>query len=80
MSRKFTIWCSWDNIETFKKAKAEGRLKIRTYYFPYIGNTDKLAEMIKNEGKGDDWLRFGGVKELVDGSLGSTTAWFYEPL
>jgi len=24
-------------------------------------------------------LRFGGVKELVDGSLGSTTAWFYKP-
>ncbi len=70
---------NWDNIEIFKKAKADGRLKIRAYYFPHISNRHKLAEMIKNEGKGDEWLRFGGVKELVDGSLGSTTAWFYEP-
>lgn len=70
---------NWDNIEIFKRAKAEGRLKIRTYYFPHISNRHKLAEMIERDGKGDNWLRFGGVKELVDGSLGSTTAWFYDP-
>ena len=70
---------TWENIAVFEKAKAEGRLKIRTYYVPYIVNRHKLAERIKQQGKGDLWLRFGGVKELVDGSLGSTTAWFYEP-
>tara|TARA_R110002096_G_scaffold426421_1_gene636219 strand:- start:111389 stop:113074 length:1686 start_codon:yes stop_codon:yes gene_type:complete len=70
---------SWANIEIFERAKEQGRLKIRAYYFPHISNRHKLAEKIKNEGKGDNWLRFGGVKELVDGSLGSTTAWFYEP-
>lgn len=70
---------SWDNIEIFKRAKADGRLKIRAYYFPHISNRHKLAEMIERDGKGDNWLRFGGVKELVDGSLGSTTAWFYDP-
>jgi predicted amidohydrolase YtcJ len=70
---------NWDNIEIFKRAKKQARLKIRAYYFPHISTRHKLADMIKKEGKGDDWLRFGGVKELVDGSLGSTTAWFYEP-
>ncbi|NNC99770.1 MAG: amidohydrolase, partial [Gammaproteobacteria bacterium] len=70
---------SWDNIAVFKKAKAENRLKVRTYYFPYIASRHKLAAMIRKDGKGDNWLRFGGVKELVDGSLGSTTAWFYQP-
>lgn len=70
---------SWANIDIFERAKAQGRLKIRAYYFPHISNRHKLAEKIKNEGKGDNWLRFGGVKELVDGSLGSTTAWFYDP-
>jgi predicted amidohydrolase YtcJ len=69
----------WDNIAIFEKAKTEGRLKIRTYYIPYISNRHSLAERIKAQGKGDEWLRFGGVKQLVDGSLGSTTAWFYEP-
>jgi hypothetical protein len=70
---------SWSNIAIFEKAKAEGRLKIRTYFLPHISMRHDLAEKIKKEGKGDAWLRFGGVKELVDGSLGSTTAWFYEP-
>lgn len=70
---------NWDNIAIFEKAKSEGRLKIRTYYFPHISERHRLAKRIKEQGKGDDWLRFGGVKELVDGSLGSTTAWFYDP-
>jgi len=70
---------NWDNIALFEEAKLQGRLKLRTYYFPHISNRHKLAARIENQGKGDNWLRFGGVKELVDGSLGSTTAWFYEP-
>jgi predicted amidohydrolase YtcJ len=69
----------WKNIEIFERAKKDGRLKIRTYYIPYISHRHQLAARIKKQGKGDNWLRFGGVKELVDGSLGSTTAWFYEP-
>lgn len=69
----------WKNIAIFEQAKSEGRLKIRTYYIPHISNRHRLAERIKGQGKGDEWLRFGGVKQLVDGSLGSTTAWFYEP-
>jgi predicted amidohydrolase YtcJ len=69
----------WSNIAIFEKAKAEGRLKIRAYYIPHISNRHRLAERIKTQGKGDEWLRFGGVKQLVDGSLGSTTAWFYQP-
>lgn len=70
---------NWNNIGIFEKARAEGRLKIRTYYFPHISERHRLAKRIKEQGKGDQWLRFGGVKELVDGSLGSTTAWFYKP-
>jgi predicted amidohydrolase YtcJ len=34
---------------------------------------------VANEGTGDAWLRFGGFKGYVDGSLGSTTALFFEP-
>jgi predicted amidohydrolase YtcJ len=39
----------------------------------------ELAEKIEKEGKGDDWIRIGGVKAFVDGSLGSHTAAFLEP-
>ena len=30
-------------------------------------------------GRGDDWVWIGGVKGYMDGSLGSTTAYFYQP-
>ena len=68
----------WDNLSIFKKAKAENRLKIRTYYVSHISKRHELAEMIASEGKGDDFLRFGAVKIMSDGALGSGTAWFYD--
>jgi len=39
----------------------------------------KLDSFCKKEGKGDDMLRWGALKGFMDGSLGSTTAWFYRP-
>ncbi len=30
-------------------------------------------------GTGDAWRRRGGLKGFTDGSLGSTTAWFFDP-
>lgn len=69
----------WDGLPIFKKAKAEGRLKVRTYYYSHISKRHELAQMIEKEGNGDNWLRFGGVKVQADGALGSGTAWFYQP-
>jgi predicted amidohydrolase YtcJ len=37
-----------------------------------------MADTLRAQGAGDDWLRAAGVKGFVDGSLGSTTALFYE--
>jgi predicted amidohydrolase YtcJ len=34
---------------------------------------------VSHEGSGDDWLRWGGVKGLADGSLGARTAVFNDP-
>jgi predicted amidohydrolase YtcJ len=31
------------------------------------------------DGAGDDWIRLAGVKGFIDGSLGSTTALFFDP-
>jgi predicted amidohydrolase YtcJ len=38
-----------------------------------------MADTLRAQGPGDEWLRSAGVKGFVDGSLGSTTALFYEP-
>ncbi|CAN7545095.1 amidohydrolase family protein [Phenylobacterium sp. LjRoot225] len=69
----------WRTFEALRRAKANGRLPIRAYAFVPIADWERLAGYIRANGRGDDWLRWGGVKGFVDGSLGSTTAWFHQP-
>ena len=69
----------WPELETYQKSYKANQLKLRIYAFVPLSDWEKLDGYVKNNGKGDDYLRWGGVKGFVDGSLGSTTAWFYEP-
>ncbi len=70
---------SWDGLETYRRAAAAGRLPIRVYAAVPIATWQRLAAFVDRHGRGDDRLRWGAVKGFVDGSLGSTTAWFYAP-
>jgi predicted amidohydrolase YtcJ len=70
---------SWAGLDTYRRAAAAGRLPIRVYAAVPIASWRRLDELIAREGRGDDLLAWGAVKGFVDGSLGSTTAWFYEP-
>jgi predicted amidohydrolase YtcJ len=63
----------------FERAQKNGILKTRVYAGGVLRNWRSLHEKITKNGRGDKWLRFGGVKEFVDGSLGSHTAAFFEP-
>jgi predicted amidohydrolase YtcJ len=38
-----------------------------------------LRDLVVSDGRGDGRLQWGGLKGFVDGSLGSTTAWFHQP-
>src|SRR5690606_24224336 len=38
-----------------------------------------VADSVAARGVGDEWIRLAGVKGFVDGSLGSTTAAFFDP-
>lgn len=70
---------SWAEFEALRRARADGRLKIRVYSVVPISMWERLLAFIQENGWGDDRLWWGGLKGFVDGSLGSTTAWFYEP-
>ena len=70
---------SWPDLMAFKRARANGSLKIRVYEFVPIDTWSRLRDYVAREGTGDAQLKWGGLKGFVDGSLGSTTAWFYEP-
>ena len=57
----------------------EGRLTARVYLAPLITGVDDQAKLGIGRAFGGPWLRIGAVKAYADGSLGSRTAYFYEP-
>lgn len=67
----------WVDLATYRRNLK--KLDLRIYSFVSLSNWAKLDSFCKKEGKGDDILRWGGLKGFMDGSLGSTTAWFYDP-
>jgi predicted amidohydrolase YtcJ len=68
----------WRSPQTYSRALAAHRLRLRIYSFAPLADWERLAALVKKEGRGSDWLRWGGLKGFVDGSLGSGTAWFHE--
>ena len=69
---------SWEDTEIFETAHRSGLLKTRIYASVPLNSFEKLKRTILERGEGDTWLKLGGLKEFVDGSLGSHTAAFYD--
>jgi predicted amidohydrolase YtcJ len=66
-------------LGAYLRAKRAGTLTARAaLYFP-IESWKQVADSVERLGRGDDWVWIGGVKGYMDGSLGSTTAFFYQP-
>jgi predicted amidohydrolase YtcJ len=66
-------------MDVFERARKNNALKIRVYAGMMLSQWRELDKKIKEQGRGDKWLRIGGLKEFVDGSLGSHTAAFFKP-
>jgi predicted amidohydrolase YtcJ len=56
-----------------------GELKTRIYAVRSILSWETLAQAGVRAAFGNPWLRIGGLKGFADGSLGSSTALFFEP-
>ncbi len=70
---------SWPDLGVFRRAHAAGRLTTRIYAAVPLSTWERLRDTVAAVGRGDEWLRIGGLKGFVDGSLGSHTAAFFEP-
>jgi predicted amidohydrolase YtcJ len=70
---------SWQDLEIYRRAAKKGILNTRIYAVVPLSSWKKLSEEVKKSGKGDSWLKIGGLKGFVDGSLGSHTAAFKKP-
>jgi predicted amidohydrolase YtcJ len=69
---------SWASLATYRRANRRGALITRIYSVPPLHEWQRLAEDVAANGRGDDWLKTGGVKAMLDGSLGSHTAAFFD--
>ncbi len=69
----------WQSLATYRRARAADTLATRVYSVVPLRDWQRLADEVANAGRGDEWLRIGGLKGFMDGSLGSHTAAFFEP-
>lgn len=67
------------SLNVYKKFHADGELITRIYLFAALPGWEAVRDYVAANGRGDDWLKFGGLKGFMDGSLGSHTAAFFEP-
>ena len=66
-------------IQLLRRAEQEGWLTVRLNNIIPIAHWKRLAEAGISRGMGSDFLKLGAVKGFADGSLGSGTAWMFEP-
>ena len=66
------------DLDVWEELRNEGKLTARVSYRPSLAEWEKARDR-RAAMKNDEWLRVGGVKGYMDGSLGSGTALFYAP-
>lgn len=66
-------------LASFERLERAGDLRLRVLFHPPVGSLPALVRRGVRSGMGSAWLRMGGVKMFLDGSLGSRTAWMLEP-
>jgi predicted amidohydrolase YtcJ len=69
----------WVTFDALRRARAKGETGLRFYPSVWAKDWAKLAGIIRREGRGDDWVRWGIVKAMADGALGSRTAFMDKP-
>lgn len=69
----------WRDYEVYGKFRDTDRLTVRVYARTPMSQWQRQADAVRRTGAGNHWLRLGGLKAFMDGSLGSTTALFFEP-
>lgn len=67
------------NFEVYKELLNQNRLSARLKVYIPIASIDHLTEKEKKAFSDGDLLKIAGLKGFVDGSLGSSTALFYDP-
>jgi predicted amidohydrolase YtcJ len=69
----------WQSLDTYRRAELHNGLITRIYSVVPLQDWQRLRDEVEQHGTGSPWLRIGGLKGFMDGSLGSHTAAMLEP-
>src|SRR3989442_2070347 len=73
------VSASWADLESYRRLERAGRLTMRaTLYLP-LDSWRAVAETLSHSGRGDDWVKIGGLKGYMDGSAGGRPPDFFWP-
>src|SRR5947207_13967804 len=70
---------AYEDVAVYADLANRGELTARIYAAPLETGWQDQAKLGVHRSFGSAWLRIGAVKGYADGSLGSTTAYFFEP-
>src|SRR5262245_21797398 len=70
---------SGPELAAYAELLERGELTVRLSAAPLETRWEELAGLGVRRAFGSSWLRVGAVKGFADGSLGSTTAYFFQP-
>jgi predicted amidohydrolase YtcJ len=68
-----------DQMAVYQHLDDEGELTVRIYARPTLDKWSALRAAGIGHGFGNDYLRIGGLKGFVDGIMGNSSAYFYQP-
>ncbi len=69
----------WRDLAAYRRMQGRDEFITRVYSVMPLASWERLRDEVAAQGRGDAWLRIGGLKGFMDGSLGSHTAAFLEP-
>ncbi len=67
------------DLGAYETVRAEGGMTARIYGRWPLADWEWLADRVGTHGIGDDLLMLRSLKGFMDGSVGSSTAWFFRP-
>lgn len=69
----------YPDIGVFSELQEKGELTTRIYMAPMLEGWQDFAKIGIRHAWGSPYLRIGAMKTFADGSLGATTAYFFQP-
>ncbi len=70
---------SWADLASYRRLERAGLLTLRVAVYLPLAAWRAVADTVRRAGRGDDWVKIGGLKGYMDGSAGSRTAYFFQP-